>query len=213
MTPAGDILFASVDAIPLFDKKQAAAEILSLDKKYSFWDDYRFTRMFPLSTKNAALGRAGTSNMNQGEFSWTDLAPQSIVDWCENYVFPWIGMRTRVMALLTEPGVSNYEHFDIDPFQLNTQQHKFRIVLQGNTNSLYWCTDQGTVAAPDIESAFIIDGGWPHGMTNVGDEIKVTLALGSPWQGNDQYSDDITILQNRNHYRMPADISSYWPKP
>jgi hypothetical protein len=212
MKPAGNLLFASVDVLPILDKKTAADAILALDTTKSFWDDYRYTRMFPLMTKSAQLGRDGTSNNRDGEFEWTELAPKVIVDWCEDHVFPWLGMRTRVMALITQPGVANYEHIDCNIEELHTQQHKLRIVLQGKTSTLYWLTDQGKVYAPEVEGAFVMDGGWPHGMVNTTDEVKVTIAFGSPWLGKDDYGSDITLLQDRDNFLMPKSIGHLWEK-
>jgi hypothetical protein len=207
--PADNLLFASIDSLSILDKKQAAKEILSLDESLSFWDEYRYTRMFPLMTKNGSFNREGTSNRQMGEFEWTSFAPKVIVDWFEDHVFPWLGSKARVMALVTRPGVANYEHIDCSPSELHTKQHKFRIVLQGKTSTLYWMTSEGNVHAPDTEKAFIIDGGWPHGMVNTTDEIKVTLALGAPWNGKDKY-DDITLMQNRDDYLMPKHINHLW---
>jgi hypothetical protein len=168
--------------------------------------------MIPLMTKGGQGQKQGSANNRPGDFDWTSYAPKVIVDWFEEHIFPWIGGRYRVMALITQPGVANHEHIDCDPDELNTLQHKFRIVLQGKTSTLYWLTDNGNVYAPDTEKAFIMDGGWPHGMTNTTDEIKVTLALGAPWVGNESYGDDITILQRRQDYRMPEKIDHLWQK-
>ena len=212
MKSADNLLFARVNAIPILDKEQAAREILELDIKHSFWDDYRYTRMFPLMTKNGSTGQSGTSNRQEGQFAWTEFTPQIIIDWCETYVFPWIGMKTRVMALITEPGVANHEHIDCNPDELHTLQHKFRIVLQGKTDTLYWKTSNGDVAAPDIEEAFVMDGGWPHGMINSTGLPKVTLALGAPWNGKDNYDSDITLLQDRNNFVMPDQIDHLWSR-
>ncbi len=210
MKTAGNLLFAKVNSLPILDKEKAAKEILALDTGYSFWDDYRYTRMFPLMTKNGNTGYNGAVNSQTGDFQWTTFAPSTIIEWCENFVFPWIGMKTRVMALVTLPGVANHEHFDCQPNELNTQQHKFRIVLQGKTDTLYWMTDNGNVHAPDIEEAFIMDGGWPHGMINTANEAKVTIALGAPWNGKEDYGNDITLLQNRNDFNMPKEFNHLW---
>lgn len=209
--PADNLLFATIDSIPILDKKQATQDILSLDNSLSFWDEYRYTQMFPLMTKNGGLNKEGTSNNQDGDFEWTPFAPKVIVDWFENHVFKWLGSKARVMALVTQPGVANNEHIDCDPEEIHTKQHKLRIVLQGKTSTLYWMTSEGNVFAPDTEKAFIMDGGWPHGMVNTTDEIKVTLALGAPWKGKDEY-DDVTLLQNRDDYLMPKSISHLWRK-
>lgn len=211
MTDSDDLLFATIDSIPLLDKELAAKEILTLPKQYSFWDDYRYTEMFSLMTKNAKTGKQEIMNLQQGDFVWTKFTPESIKDWCEDYVFPWLGSKTRVMALVTQPGIANHEHIDCSKHELNTRQHKIRIVLQGRTDTLYWITDKGNVHAPNVNSVFVMDGGWPHGMANTTDIPKVTIALGSPWAGKEHY-DDLTILQRRSDYKMPKQIDHLWWK-
>jgi hypothetical protein len=207
--PADDLLFAIVNTLPTLDKVTAAKEILSLDDSLSWWDDYRYTKMFPLMTKHGQIGKYGTRNVESGDFQWVDHAPKVLVDWFEDYVFPWAGEKSRVMALVTQPGISNHEHIDCQRHELNTRQHKFRIVLQGKTSTLYWVTSNGRVYAPEVEQAFIIDGGWPHGMINSTDEIKITIAMGAPWEGLDELS-DLTLLQRRSNFTMPADIEKLW---
>ncbi len=205
-----NLLFATVNGITVLNKQQAAKEILELDHSLSFWDDYRYTRMFPLMTKGG-LGKEGTSNQQSGDFFWLDHTPHIIIDWFENHVFPWLGMKSRVMALITQPGVSNNEHIDCKLDEIGSRQHKFRIVLQGKTSTLYWNTNTGTIPAPDVDGPFIMDGGWPHGMTNASDEVKVTIALGAPWNGKECY-DDITILQFRDQFILPDDLNQYLKK-
>ena len=205
-----NILFASIN-LPILDKALAAKEILALPANLSFWDSYRHTKMIPLSTKGGR-GQYGTTNFREGDFEWVHYAPKVITEWFDNIVFPFIGTNTRVMALLTPAGSANNEHIDCAPTELNTRQHKFRIVLQGRTDTLYWLTNNGHVKAPDIENAFIMDGGWPHGMINSSNDVKVTLALGAPWTGNDHYGENVTVLQNRNDYKMPEIIDHLWKK-
>ena len=162
--------------------------------------------MIPLMTKGQ-----GATNFVDGEFRWAIYTPTIIKKWFDDIVFPWIGMQSRVMALITQPNFANYEHIDCAPHELNTQQDKFRIVLQGNTSTLYFITKDGNIQAPDIQSPFIMDGGWPHGMINNNSEIKVTLAVGSPWIGNSQY-ENIKVLLARDNYSMPDNLSAYWKK-
>ena len=201
-----NIMFAEVN-FPMLDKANAAAEILAIPKKFSFWEDYRNTQMIPLMSKGGMVA----SNRITGELKWNDHSPKIIVDWFDEYIFPWMGTKARVMALITQPNFANYEHIDCDPHELNTRQHKFRIVLQGRTDTLYFITDKGNVAAPNVEGAFIMDGGWPHGMINNTNEVKVTLALGAPWTGNNSY-DNSNLLLDRSIHTMPDDLSIYWKK-
>ena len=206
-----DILFGTID-IPVLDKQSAANSILAIDDSLSWWDSYRSTKMIPLMVKTDDYPgkRLGIDNHRKGStFGWTEWAPTSIVEWFEEVAFDWLQSRSRIMALITQPHYSNNEHIDCAPHEVNTRQNKFRIVLQGNTDTLYFNTATGTVAAPQVTGPFLMDGGWPHGMTNNSDDIKVTLALGSPWQGRDHY-DNFTLLLNRNDYTMPDDLKQYW---
>lgn len=203
-----DILFATVD-LPLLDKQQATKQILALDKKFWFWDSYRATSMLPLMTKGGVQGARGASNARQGTFEWTPYTPECIRQWFDDIVFPWMGMRTRISALLTEPGAMNNEHIDCDPIKMGTQQHKFRVVLHGRTDTLYFLTSDGVLNAPNVDQSFIMDGSWPHGMHNDTEDFKLTLAVGAPWNGNQQYS-NVEVLQNKKDYTMPSDYQKYF---
>jgi hypothetical protein len=199
-----NLLFASVD-LPMFDKQEATTEIFKIANK-SFWDTYRLTTMVSLMTKT---GDQPASNYLPGDFKWAEYAPAILVDWFESVGFPWLGMKTRVMALITEPNFANAEHIDCKLHEINTRQHKFRIVLQGSTDTLYFKTKQGNIHAPNIETPFLMDGGWAHGMNNNSLEKKVTLALGAPWNGLADYGNEVNRLMNRNDYQMPEDLKSY----
>jgi hypothetical protein len=176
-----DILFAKVN-IPILDKETAAKEILNVDKQFWFWDNYRATSMLPLMTKDSIPGQ---------------------------HVFPWMGMRTRIMALKTVPKFSNLEHIDCARHEVGSKQHKFRIVVQGKTNTLYFKTTNGDVPVQDINEAFIMDGGWPHGMSNFTDDVKVTIAAGAPWNGLEEYK-NIEVLLKRSSYSIPSDLEKFF---
>ena len=211
MKPADNLMFASIK-LPTLDKIKATKEILSINDKYSFWNSYRYTKMIPLMTKSGVSGQIGTDNYRSGDFQWVSYTPKTIIEWFEDIVFPWLGSRSRIMALITEPKTSNNEHIDCNINELNTRQHKFRIVLQGDTSTLYFITKQGYIRPPNIDGAFLIDGGWPHGMMNISNELKVTIALGSPWSGKDFYNDDLIHHLNRQDYNMPDVLDKYWKK-
>jgi hypothetical protein len=205
-----NILFGSIN-LPILDKALAAKEILKLPDSLSWWDDYRGTKMIPLSTRDGLSGRVGASNYRKNPFEWTDYAPECIREWFDQIVFPWIGQKSRVIALITQPHFSNNEHIDCNRHELHTMQHKFRIVVQGDTDTLYFKTKVGDVFVPNINGPFLMDGAWPHGMKNNSNVIKVTLALGAPWRGNETYSNFDTLMY-RSDYEMPDDIESFWKK-
>ena len=207
MTDVNNILFASIN-LPVLDKKIATDQLLKVDPKYWFWNSFRATSMLPLMTKNADGGETGTRNHRNGTYEWLEYTPVEIINWFEDYVFPWMGQKTRILALMTEPDFKNNEHIDCSLNEVGTRQHKFRIVLKGNTDTLYFKTTSGDISAPNTELPFIMDGCWPHGMYNYTDEIKITIAAGAPWTGNDYY-DNITVNLKKSDYVLPENIIQY----
>lgn len=201
------LLFGSV-SFPEFDKEQATSEIMNVDKTHWFWDDYRGLNMLSLMTKNPVSGPDGTRNDVSGEFQWLPYTPKIVSDWFDNYVFPWMGRKTRIIALLTYPGIKSFEHIDCDEKDIGTQQHKFRVVLKGRTDTLYFKTDKGDLYAPLIDSPFLMDGSWPHGMHNTDSTVKLTLAAGAPWNGNPNY-DNLDLLLKKTEHKFPTNYKQY----
>jgi hypothetical protein len=81
--------------------------------------------------------------------------------------------------------------------------------VQGKTNTLYFKTTNGDVPVQDINEAFIMDGGWPHGMSNFTDDVKVTIAAGAPWNGLEEYK-NIEVLLKRSSYSIPSDLEKFF---
>lgn len=198
MLPAGNILFAKLN-VPVLDKQLAVQQFEDLKGHGAFWDKYRGMYLTPLMLRT-----------DSQQFEWAEYAPSSIVEWAEEVLFPFVGMRSRIMVLNTPAGTANNEHIDCNRTELNSLQHKFRIVLRGTVESLYFITKTGNHSPPNIDEGFIMDGGWPHGMINTGNESKLTLALGFPWTGQETYDDRVELLMNRNDYEMPDTIETYW---
>jgi len=205
-----NILFAKV-FFPSLDKEKSTFEIMKIDKNLWFWDTYRSTNMLSLMTKKpiVGLGPIAIKNTYEGEFQWLPYTPSIIVDWFETHIFPWMGTRTRIMALLTEKKNKNFEHIDCDEKSMNTKQHKFRIVLKGKTETLYFKTSLGDVYVPSVFEPFIMDGSWPHGMNNFDNDFKLTLAAGAPWTGNKFYN-NIELMMKKTDYSFPPDYKLYF---
>lgn len=205
-----DILFAKLK-FPLLDKEKSTFEIMNVDSKYWFWDPYRSTNMLSLMTMNPIPGPVGTKNYQEGHFQWLPYTPQIIIEWFENYIFPWMGTRTRIMALMTDKNSKNSEHIDCNESSMFTRQHKFRIVLKGKTETLYFKTEDKDIYVPQISEPFIMDGSWPHGMNNFDDDYKLTIAAGAPWTGNDFYN-NIEIMMKKQNYIFPKNYQIYFRK-
>lgn len=205
-----NILAASLK-FPVLDKEKALAEVKTSDEKAWFYDPYRHTSMMPLMTMGGKIGEHGASNFRAKEaFHWTPFASPTLVRWFEDYIFPWMGMKTRISILKTQPGQRNHEHIDCSPQAFGTRQHKFRIVLQGNTSSLYFVLKYGQVRLFSVDDPFIMDGSWPHGMHNFTKEEKYTVAVGAPWTGFEKYTNLGEHIIYRNENLLPDDINRYY---
>jgi len=205
-----NVLFASIN-LPIGDwlKQKMTTDIMAIDVDRWWWDNYRGTHMLPLMTRGGIAGKHGASNKRNEPFHWVQYTPISVRAWFDNVVFPWMGMRTRISALLMAAGTSNKEHIDCDLIKMGTRQHKFRCVIHGKTNTLYFKTQGGDVYVPDIATPFIMDGSWPHGMYNATGDNKLTLAVGSPWEGNSSYN-NIDIMMDKQDHIMPNNYKQYF---
>ena len=135
--------------------------------------------------------------------------PDFIRQYFEQNVFIWTKIRSRIMIIKTMPQSQNPIHIDSSPNTFHTTQHKFRIVVQGTSDSLYFETKNKKVWAPFTEKPFIIDGSWPHGMINHCALPKYTICLGAPWTHSD-YWPDLKPLIFTKPYKMPESYQKYF---
>ena len=135
--------------------------------------------------------------------NWLPLSERvpELVDWCEEHLFTWTD-RARIMIITTQPGEKNPPHIDCSPEKFSTWQHKFRYVLQGRTDSLFFIHKDNTERVPQLDKPFIMSGKWPHAMHNDSDKVKYTFALGAPWEPSQHDEKYINMLQKSyNKYK------------
>jgi hypothetical protein len=202
------ILFASL-YMQVPDKPSWARTFDEIGDDAWMWDEFRGTWMLALRTADGKSDLNSIRSQKTEAFGWTDFASEEIRDYFQKHVFSWMGPRTRIMVLKTLPGMANKEHVDCAPDNLNSRQHKFRLIVSGKTDSLYFLTAQGNIPAPRTEYPFIMDGRWPHGMVNSSDEIKYTICAGSPWTGSDAYPAFEQVLY-KSDYTAAALESRFW---
>lgn len=211
-TGAAKQLLCATLSFPEIDKQQCVEKFKSLSESYWFYDQYRHTSMLPVMTMGGVGGMKGASNFRGKQpYEWLPYIPKELIEWFENYIFPWMGMRARISLLKTQPSQINNIHIDCSPASFNQRQHKFRVVLQGRTDTLYFVTKTNKeMRLYDTEHPFIIDGSWPHGMTNFSKEEKYTIAVGAPWNGLDTYSNIISATYLNREYHLPEDYQQYF---
>lgn len=165
-----DMLFMPLDieTPPSID----CSYIDSLSKEH-FWEDaYRNCTHLPIH-----------HNYADGTWFFTDYFPE-LNEWLKNTILPLTGP-TRVVIICTPPGDTNPLHIDSNPDDFDKLQHKIRYVYRGNVDDLVFTTKNEEVRVPQIDEPFIMEGAWPHWMTNTSDKTKYTLAVGAPWQPDD----------------------------
>ena len=138
-----------------------------------------------------------------GELIWMPWANEmpKLQQWCEDVLFKFQKMRSRIMIITTPNGQKNPPHIDCSPGMFNTVQHKIRYVLQGNVDDLVFIGKDTTVKPKAIDKPFVMSGKWPHEMHNTSGNTKFTFASGSPWEVDPEDMDYVALLeQSRNKY-------------
>jgi hypothetical protein len=148
-------------------------------------------------------------NNDWNEYGFACPTLQHIV---EEYVFPWMDPKGKVNVLKTQPHDPLHIHLDTKPQEIGTLQDKFRIVLKGSIQELFFIGSQKEkVSIPQHYSQYILDGAHPHGLYPHPEE-KVTLCIGSPWNGKrtKEYAD---MLHNSTLFSMKVarpEIEKEW---
>lgn len=214
-----DITFTALDLnISDEDRQTMYNEVMSTPEDKWHFNDFRGCYMLPVLNAGGQLGgQEKGKNTKYGEFTYTEPAQnwtftQNLL---KEKVFPWMEPLGRVTILRTPAGYGLNVHLDSTANEVGTLQHKFRIVLNGNVDKLYFIDKHGhEVYIPDNYHTYVLDGSHPHAL-KPGTEEKVTLCIGAPWKGNEteKYLD---ILDN-SLYTMkvsrPNSLEESWTDP
>tara|TARA_Y100001935_G_C17148448_1_gene429194 strand:- start:55 stop:738 length:684 start_codon:yes stop_codon:yes gene_type:complete len=210
-----NILYAKLPIV-FENYKQSLDHYKKINDDTWFWDTYREVRMLPLYTPGGATTKSGSQNNRKADLDWTEYADKDTMDFFEQKVFPWLDKKGRIILLKTPPNDSLAVHIDCSKQSFHTRQHKLRVVLQGEVNSLTFVTkDNDVQPSADHRNLFVMNGGWPHYMTNTFDDWKYTICLGAPWEGGDT-DEYISLIENsqdvieldKNY--LPIDYEQYF---
>ena len=150
---------------------------------------------------------------NEGNWikDWALPPTSKIRQTLEDVIFPFLGGRGNVTIIKTTPGDELNHHIDSSADEYGTEQHKFRWVLKGRTDTLFFFDDKEQKHfIPNIDT-YIVNGAHPHGMENTGDDIKYTLCIGSPWKPNDIFLKNIDTMP-KNYLPLPK-LKNEWTDP
>lgn len=203
------LLFASLN-LPSLDCEKLVFGLKKLPESAWFYDQYRNTFMAPMLSRGGSTSFKEVKNINtEKKYAWTPLAPPVLKEYFQHFIFNWMDPLPRIMILKTEPHKANQEHIDCTPAEFHSMQPKFRYVLQGNVDDLYFLTKSNKVYAPKTKKPFIMNGAWPHGMLNRSQEVKYTLCAGAPWMGAQTYPEfEQTLSISKDD--LPQDYARYF---
>jgi len=161
-------------------------------------DEYRNCKHIPIYITDGKDAKNYQGNHNLTWSKQSESLPE-VVEYIKTNIFPWANPMGRIMIICTKTKESNPVHIDCSPDKFNnTLQHKFRVVLNGRVDSLYFVNDNDSVRPTEIGNRpFMMSGSWPHGMNNDNDQMKFTLAMGAPWESN--LTDEYVDLINRSY--------------
>ena len=175
--------------------------VLSAPASYWYPNEFRGCTMLPLMNRGGHLAGFDIHKDTQSGFAWTQAAEfcAPIVRVLEKNVFPWMEELSRVTILRIGPRQSLNIHIDCRDDEVGSAQHKFRIVLKGETSDLFFLGPDGSaIHTPKKTPVYVLDGGHPHGATNNKDEDRLILCVASPWKGkNKKYLELLEAHSNR----------------
>lgn len=212
-----DFTFAAIDlGITDEDRKKIYDEIMSADEQQWHFNDFRGCYMLPVYNAGGKLGDK-ERGIKYGSFSYTDaIGEDSFTQkFLEQKVFPWMEPHGRVTILRTPAGQGLNVHLDSTEDEIGTLQHKFRIVLNGKVDKLFFIDkDHNKVYIPDNYNTYILDGSHPHSLEPA-DEVKITLCIGAPWTGqpNEKYQELIDNSLYTMKVSRPEKLEKSWTDP
>lgn len=213
------ITFAAIDlGITDQQRQHMLEEVLSVDTGAWHYNDFRGCSMLPVYNSGGQLGEKSRGKQNPNSvFEYTEPAKnfthtQHIL---ETLVFPWLQPLGRVTILRTPAGFGLNVHLDSTQEEIGTLQHKFRIVLNGNIDKLYFIDAHGEKQyVPQDYHTYVLDGSHPHAL-DPGDEEKITLCIGAPWTGvpNPEYNSLLATSPYKMTVSRPQQLEPAWTDP
>lgn len=125
-------------------------------------------------------------------------------------VFPYVGGTGNITIIRTPPNQGLNDHLDSTPEEMGTDKPKFRWVLKGKLETMYFFDkDYNKVPFTPTSDKYIVNGAHPHGMYNSGKETKFTMCLGHPWQDNEIFRSNVES-QDAQVVSFPEKVLDKW---
>ena len=128
-------------------------------------------------------------------FKWTKEGKMCnhLIKVYEEKIKPIMTEKGKIHILKTKKGNNIPTHIDCHQIEIPEFHQKLRLALTGKLDSLYFLDkDSNKVYAPNIYNTYILNGGHPHGLDSA--EEKITVCIGAPWKGEDNYSNELCTM-------------------
>lgn len=181
------------------------SEVRNVNQEHWYWDSFRGCSILPLINGNGTTGAPNGILRSKGDMTYTEASYEcsTTVNTIENKVFDFMDIRTRVSVLKTQSNKGLNIHIDTGKKTLETRQHKFRIVLSGEIDKLFFLDSNNQKQyVPNDYNCYVLDGTHPHSI-DPGNEEKITICFGTPWTGN--YTNTYYNLVNSSPYKIKYD--------
>lgn len=134
----------------------------------------------------------------------------AVVTAIRDSIFPYVGDTGNITIIRTDPGQQLNDHLDSTPDEMGNDCPKFRWVLKGKLDTMYFFNnDMEKVPFTPTSDKYIVNGAHPHGMVNDGNETKYTMCLGHPWQDNVVFQENVKD-QPSNAISIPSTVLDGW---
>lgn len=214
MNDAADITWAAIN-LTIDDDciKTILEEVLAVPEDMWHFNTFRGCYMLPVYNAGGKI----EENYQGKNMIFTpagELCPTLKQTVLEN-IFPWMNPPGRITILRTPAGVGLKTHFDVNKNEIGTRQEKFRMVLNGNIDKLwFYDEDRNKIYIPEHYNCYIMDGGHPHSL-DPGEEEKITLCIGAPWTGSSTEAYDELIANSpfKLKLKLPETYDEEWLDP
>lgn len=178
-----DFTFKAIDlGITNEERLEMLKEIESVDEE---WRGNKYRGCVGLPVFGDLVEERDRFRGMSGKLDWTDAGRRcpTVQRVYNEKIRPILDRDTRVNILKTYSGNTLHEHVDCQEKEIGTEQHKLRVVLQGEIDKLYFRNSEGKKEnVPSTYHTYVMDGGHLHGLDE-STETKITMCMGAPWRG------------------------------
>ena len=151
----------------------------------SLWNPNKFRNSYFLTLYTRSISEVKKDNEAE-ELKWLmNKTPMCLRSWIEDKLMPYFEPFGRVALIKSLPGDCMNVHVDAGKvsFDRMLMEPKFRYVMDGTLDDLYFETNEGSIQCKPCSPSYIIDGAWPHYAINKENKRRYVLGVGRPWLG------------------------------